>query len=104
MVTKWGAPPGGSGESFFDGETLDVEDAAIPLTAGEYLGATHATLECQVAPMRYFDDGRTPTAGSGNLLAPGDIAYLDSPDQIKTFRVIAQSAFGVLVCSYGLGN
>ncbi|KKN32292.1 hypothetical protein LCGC14_0815340 [marine sediment metagenome] len=77
-------------------EALAVVGSATAFTAGTYdpvgvesnTPAISATVQCQVAQVRYRVDGTDPTASVGTLMDVGDEIVVWGSRDIKSFRAI----------------
>jgi hypothetical protein len=77
-------------------EALTVAGSATALTAGTYdpvgvesnTPAISATIQCQVAQVRYRSDGTDPTASVGTILEVGEEVVVWGSRDIKSFRAI----------------
>lgn len=61
-------------------------------------GASWALVQTLSAPIRWWDDGSTPTVSQGFLLAAG--LYLEVTDDLKSFKAIAESGTPTLNVTY----
>lgn len=67
-------------------------------------GATRVLLGIEAFPVRWWDDGKTPTASSGQLLTPpsGDSVYflLVGASRLSNFKMIGIGGTAVVKASY----
>lgn len=71
--------------------TLDtLTSQSFPSEVGG-VKATSIFLTVEGANVRYRYDGGLPTQGSGHLLTIGSAYNLEGPQNVKNFRVIAES-------------
>ncbi len=83
-----------------DGESITVSSTALPLTkAGNH---TIAFITVETSSVRYWVDGRLPTASVGHQLDDGDALTLESAHEVANFRVIrVGGSDATLRVSYG---
>ena len=67
---------------------ISVASTALQLNTYRPSGATHAEIAVETNAIRWWDDGKSPTASQGKPLAVGDYFWVESP---ATFRFIAQT-------------
>lgn len=78
-------------------EALTVSSVAVSLTLPR--GAEMAVVSLETANIRYKDDGTSPTASVGVLLAPGGLLII-CPGSIGTIKFIAQTSDALLNIAY----
>lgn len=76
--------------------TVDAT-TAVALSTKLPSGATHAELAVDTNDVRWWDDGKTPTAANGKPLKAGNYIWIESP---STFVMIAQSGSASVTVSY----
>ena len=90
----------------FTTERITVDDTAggVRLTLATWMAiptAQAATLTVETAQIRWLKDGTAPSSTTGHLANVGTVIFLDSPQELWSFRAIRTGATsGVLQASY----
>ena len=83
-------------------ESLTVSGTAGGFTTATIAGKQSAIITCEVAVVRFWLDGSTPTATAGHELFPGDVLKLDSFVTMTDASFIRRNGTSAtLRCSYG---
>lgn len=83
-------------------EKLTVTNTGSPITLTPPVGATHALIFVEDAPIRFYEDGSTPTpgsSGSGAMLDDGQSYELDM-NVLGQFQMIAVSSTATVFVFY----
>lgn len=76
---------------------ISVGATSVLLNTYKPAGATHAEIAVDGAAIRWWDDGKTPTASEGKPLSAGNYLWVEAP---TTFRMIAQSGTATVTISW----
>ncbi len=76
---------------------ISVSSTSVSLSTYLPSGATHAEIAVDGANIRWWDDGKTPTASEGKPLTQGNYLWVESP---STFKLIAQSGTASVTISW----
>lgn len=81
----------------FTNSQITVSSSAVSLSTFLPSGATHAEIAVDGANIRWWDDGKTPTASEGKPLSSGNYLWVEAP---STFKAIAQSGSATVTISW----
>lgn len=74
-----------------------VTSSAVSLSTYKPATATHAEMAVDGAAIRWWDDGKTPTATEGKPLNAGNYLWVEAP---STFKLISQSGSASVTISW----
>lgn len=85
------------------GEQLSVDTTAVPLSSSFHISEEAFLQVVAGGPIRWYADGRTPTASAGFIVELNGTIKLDNRFAVKQFRAIKQSggSAATLEVSYG---
>jgi len=81
----------------FANSQISVASTSVSLSTFQPAGATFAEINIGSNPIRWWDDGKTPTATQGKPLNAGDYYWVEA---IANFRMIAQTGTATVTISW----